>query len=268
MNYDCIVIGAGPAGVSLAVYLKRASLNVLVIYKDEGSLGYSTIENFYSYDSISGKDLFNKGLEQLKHNEIDVVKDEVLSITMEDVYVVETKENKYRGEYLTIATGLNRGRIPQKYKSFLGMGVSTCAFCDGPFYKKKQVYLTGKEPYLSVSKSELSYFTSLIEVINEEDIVSLFGESSLEGVVLKDGTKKELNNLFIALPLGASILSNNLGVIIDDKSNIMTDENMKTNIDKVYAIGDAIKGKRQVAKAVYDGMTAGYAIIEDKKNRK
>lgn len=267
MSYDVIIIGAGPAGVSCAVYIKRASINPLVIYKDEGSLGYAKIENFYSYDSIDGKELFDRGLNQLKENNIDVIKGEVLSITQElDYKVLLDGGNTYNAKYLVIATGLNKAKIPQKYNKYLGMGVSTCAFCDGPFYRKKKVFITGKEPYLSVVKEELSYFTKDIETIDENKIVLLYGTDSLEGINLSDGTTKEINNLFIALPLGASSISNSLGVMIDEKSNIKTDPNMKTNVDRVYAIGDATDGKRQISKALYDGMTAAYALISQIKN--
>ena len=266
MTYDAIIIGAGPAGVTCAVYLKRAGLNVLVLYKDSGSLKFATIDNFYSYESIKGEDLFNKGLEQLKANNIDVVMTEVLAISQELDFRLMTTSGDYLGKYLVIASGLNKGVIPKKYQEYLGNGVSTCAFCDGPFYRKKSVWVTGKEPYLTQMKTELSYFTKDINVIDESLINSLFGTERIEGVELNNGETLSINNLFIAIPLGASSISTNLGVMIDDKNNIKVDENMRTNLKKVYAIGDCIKGKRQVSKAVYDGMTAGYAIIEDFKS--
>lgn len=266
--YDVAIIGAGPAGVTCAVYLKRAGLNVLVLYRDLGSLKYATIENFYSYDSIKGEDLFNKGLSQLKTNEIDVVNTEALAIEQYNEFKITTTSGEFYSKYLVIATGLNKGSIPKKYHSFLGSGVSTCAFCDGPFYRKKQVFVTGKEPYLTQMKKELSYFTKDITEIDETTIDSLYGSDRIEGINLVSGEKIELNNLFIALPLNATALSNNLGVMVDPNGNIKIDESMRTNIKKVYAIGDSTKGVRQISKAVYDGMTAGYSIIEEIKENK
>lgn len=267
MTYDVTVIGAGPAGVTCAVYLKRAGLNVLTLYKDSGSLKYATIENFYSYNSISGEELFNKGLEQLKENSIDVINTEVLAIQQELDYKIMTTTGDFYSKYLVIATGLNKGVIPKKYQDYLGSGVSTCAFCDGPFYRKKTVWVTGKEPYLSQMKTELNYFTKDIVEVDESKIDSLYGNERIEGINLSNGDKIEANNLFIALPLSASSLSSNLGVMIDG-GNIKVDESMHTNLKRVYAIGDAVKGKRQISKAVYDGMTAGYSIIEDLKQDK
>ncbi|MCR5564860.1 MAG: FAD-dependent oxidoreductase, partial [Gammaproteobacteria bacterium] len=120
MLYDTIIIGAGPSGVTCAIYLKRAGLNPLVIYKDAGSLGLSKIENLYSYDSISGIDLFNKGLEQLKFHKIDTVKEEVLALTQELNFKAITKDNEYEGKTLVIASGLNKSNLPKMFKDYLG----------------------------------------------------------------------------------------------------------------------------------------------------
>ena len=114
MKYDVIIIGAGPSGVTLAVYLKRASINPLVIYKDGGSLGYAKIENFYSYDKIDGKELFERGLSQLKANNIDVIKGEVLNVIQELDYKVLLENSEYHSDYLVIATGLNKTSISSK----------------------------------------------------------------------------------------------------------------------------------------------------------
>lgn len=265
MVYDVIIIGAGPAGVTAAVYLKRADINVLVLYKDYGSLGYSTIGNMYSYGSIKGRDLFLKGLDQLKENDIEVIKTEVLSINQMEDFTVFTLDGEFHSKNIIIASGINKSTIKPIYQKYLGFGVSTCAFCDGPFFRKKKVWATGKSPYLENLINELKYFTQDIEVIDEGDIESLVGEENLEGIILKDGTKVDVTNLFVALPLGASSLSSNLGVMTDSKRNIKVNENMRTNVPHVYAIGDCIDGVRQVSKAMYDGMTAAYALIKEIK---
>ena len=268
MLYDTIIIGAGPSGVTCAIYLKRAGLNPLVIYKDAGSLGLSKIENLYSYDSISGIDLFNKGLEQLKFNKIDTVKEEVLALTQELNFKAITKDNEYEGKTLVIASGLNKSNLPKMFKDYLGMGVSTCAFCDAPLFKKKRVWVAGKEPYLTQMIKELNYFTQDVVTLNVDEIESLSGEFGLQKVTLKNGEEISLNNLFIALPLGSQSISSNLGILIDDKGNIVVDENNKTNLSNVYACGDIIKGRRQVSKAMNDGMNAAYSIIEVLKSKK
>ena len=265
MVYDVIIIGAGPAGVTAAVYLKRADINVLVLYKDSGSLGYSTIDNMYSYGSIKGSDLFEKGLDQLKENDIEVIKTEVLSINQMEDFNVFTVGGEFHSKNIIIASGINKSLLKPMYQKYLGFGVSTCAFCDGPFFKKKKVWVTGKSPYLENLINELKYFTQDIEVIDEDSIVSLIGDENLERILLKDGSIIDVTNLFVALPLGASSLSSNLGVMTDSKNNIKVDENMRTNIPHVYAVGDCIDGVRQVSKAMYDGMRAAYALIKEIK---
>ena len=267
MTYDAIVIGAGPSGVSAAIYLKRAGLNVLVIYKDGGSLSFSNIRNFYGYLEEDGKTLFAHGLEQLKTNNILSSQEEVIKVSGEiGNFIVKTDHNSYYSFYLLIATGISRKNLPQFALDYLGNGVSTCALCDGPLYRKKKVYVTGKEPYLANTLEELSIFTDDINKVSLEDILSLKGDGHLEEILLKNGKSLETNNLFIALPFGSTSISNDLGVMLDSASNIIVDQNMKTNIKGVYAIGDATPGLRQVTKAAFQGMVAALAIVEDKKH--
>lgn len=265
--YQVIVIGAGPAGVSLSLYLKRAGINVLVLYNGIGSLGRAHIDNFYGYLGSNGETLFNDGLHQLDENNIEVKKEEVISIDyLGSGSLVETKDNKYETKYLVFATGISKSFLDKKFEKYLGLGVSLCALCDGPLYRNKEVYLTGKEPYLSLMEEELHHFTKLINIIPYDDIVSLTGDTELEEITLKD-KRVSLNNLFIALPLSSNVLSSKLGLMIDKENSIKVNENYETNLKGIYAIGDAIKGVRQVARSVYDGMSLGIKLIpEVKKN--
>ena len=107
--YDVIIIGAGPAGVSAAVYAKRGGLNVLVIAKDTGTLEKAKkIENYYGFKSITGEELYRNGLEQLKHLNIELVKDEVVQLNYTKKFEVTTVNNVFESKYVVLATGVSR----------------------------------------------------------------------------------------------------------------------------------------------------------------
>ena len=267
MKYDCLIIGAGPAGVTAALYLRRAGLNVLVLFKDEGALKRATIKNYYSYLGGNGETLFNQGLLQLKENDISCIKEEVLSLKdFGTSFSVQTKDHIYSTEYLLLAMGRDNSKLDSRFQKYLGRGVSLCAICDGPLFRNKAIYVTGQEPYLANIQKELSNYSTKINVINEDDIISLNGKDELEGISLSDGTNLKINNLFVALPLSSTEISLNLGIILLENGRIKTDDKRKTNINKVFATGDICEGLTQVNKAVFDGMIAALQIIEEIKD--
>ena len=147
--YDVIIIGAGPAGVSAAVYAKRGALNVLVIAKDTGTLEKAKkIENYYGFKSITGEELYRNGLEQLKHLNIELVKDEVVQLNYTKKFEVTTVNNVFESKYVVLATGTSRN-VPniRGIKEFEGKGVSYCAICDAFFYRNKNVAVLGSGNY-------------------------------------------------------------------------------------------------------------------------
>lgn len=268
MIYDVLIIGAGPAGVTSALYLKRSGVNPLVLYKDEGALKNAHIDNYYGYTDSSGKALFEIGLKQLDNLKIEQRKEEVLSVIEKDgLFIAKTSSSLYRGKYLIIANGTNRDSLPKSFSKFLGLGVSTCALCDGPMYRNQKIWVTGTEPYLKEILSELEDFTSNITVIDYDSIKDLVGDDTLKKIVFKNNEEIETRILFVATPTSAASFSNNLGILLDG-NEISVGPNMKTNIDKVYAIGDTIKGTKQVSKAVYDGTVAALSIIREIRNEK
>ena len=142
--YDAIVIGAGPAGISASLYLKRANKNVLVLYHGESQLEKAhKIDNFYGFaGGISGKDLYQNGINQAKALGIEVMDKEVLSIQMNEnmEYNVKTNDILYSSKVIILATG-NKKLKPNinGIDKFEGAGISYCAICDGFFYRKKRI---------------------------------------------------------------------------------------------------------------------------------
>ena len=142
MIYDVVVIGNGPAGISSAIYAKRNNLNVIVVSKNESNLLLADkIENYYGFvDPISGKDLYEQGINQAKRLGIPVVNEEVVDIAFMENYLVSTTSNAYETKTVIVSTGANRMAPRIKgLKEFEGRGVSYCAICDGFFYRKQNV---------------------------------------------------------------------------------------------------------------------------------
>ena len=120
-KYDVIIIGAGPAGVSAAIYLKRFNRNVLVVGNNNSSLHLATsIDNYYGLEAVSGKELYENGIKQLKSLDIDYQEANVLGVEYMGSFVVNLDVNNYSAPYLVIATGKARNKLKIKnYQQFL-----------------------------------------------------------------------------------------------------------------------------------------------------
>lgn len=277
-----IIIGAGPAGVSAALYLKRANKDVIVIYKDGGTLmGVHQIDNYYGAKKIEGPKLFEEGINQLKELDIPLFNEEVVSIEFDNPYKVVTTKNEYQCENIILATGAHRNTPPIKNISeFEGKGVSYCATCDGFFFRGRKLAILGNDnyaaheaEYLSNITDDLIVLTNGLELksdslnkfkVNTSKIKELKGSLFLEGAILEDNSEIDFDGLFIALGSASSVdFAKHLGMNIES-NKIVVDENFMSNIPNIYACGDNVKGLAQVSKAVYEGAAAATAIISKK----
>ena len=288
MNYDSIIIGGGPAGISASLYLKRANKNVLVLYSGESNLEKAEkIENYYGFpEGISGKDLLENGRKQAQNLGIDLKEEVVTGIEFVDdkTFKVVTDVDSYETRSVVLATGNKKNRPNIKGLLELeGKGISYCAVCDGFFYRNKKVAILGNGKYaLSEAKYLKNIANEVVVITNGEDstfieenvrednnvsvinkkISSIEGNERIENIIFEDNEQLDLNGLFVALgEADASDFAKQLGIITKN-NKIEVDEKMKTNINGIYAIGDATLGMNQVARAVYDGATAGFSIIE------
>lgn len=273
--YDTIIIGAGPAGVSAAIYLKRFNYNPLIIYKDFGTLGKTTyIDNYYGIEHIKGSELAEKGLNQAKSLGIDIVNDEVTSIEYDALgFKVITKESSFVATTVFLATGKARNKLLVKgIKEFEGKGISYCAICDGFFYRGKKLGLIGNGAFAEGEYETLKKFTSDITLftngldttikadkIVSEKIVSIYGSELVSGIETENN-KYDLDGIFIAYgTANAQSFAKHLGLQLDSQDNIVTKDYM-TNIPGIFAGGDVIGGLLQVSKAVSDGANASLEI--------
>ncbi len=285
MLYDVIIIGSGPAGISAGLYTKRAGLKTLIISKGVGTLEKAEkIENYYGFLSQGGIELQKVGENQAENLGIEIKREEVMNISYNENFIVETLNFEYEAKIVVIATGNSRKKSNIKgLKEFEGRGVSYCATCDGFFYQGKNVAVLGNREYaiheaqnlLPIAKKVilLTNGEQLVEKrhegieVDENKIREFRGTNSIEQVEFEDNTIKKIDGVFIALGMASSSdLAKKIGIMLDEKENIKVNNKMETNVKGIYACGDCTGGIFQVAKAVYEGMVAGMSIIQYLKN--
>lgn len=283
MEYDVIIIGAGPAGISAGLYTKRANKKTLIIYNNESSLEKATkIENYYGFENgISGEKLYKKGIEQAKNLGINVKKEEVIKIDkIKDIFEVKTVNENYTAKNVVLATGNKKNKPDIKnIEKFDGKGVSYCAICDGFFYRGKDVVVIGNGNYAIAETNDLINIVNHVTIltngkkipefraenvdIENRKAVAIEGNDNVESVELDDGTKLKTDGVFVAQGVAESTdFARKIGALVKNEK-IVVNEKMQTTVKGLYACGDCIGGTLQVAKAVNDGMTAGIDIIKN-----
>ncbi len=275
-----IIIGYGPAGISAAIYLKRAGVNPLVIGKDYGSFaaGNEVIDNYYGFaEEISGRTLIDNGIKQAQRLGVELTNEPVIGLSeSESGFSVKTEHREYQAKTVLLATGKHRLALHKPgFKKFLGKGISLCATCDGFFYRKKKLAIIGTGKYMLSELTHLERVTDDITIFtngkpfNEvtkypvvnDPIKSFIGDSRLQAIHTKNETY-ECDGAFVAIGTPSALeFAQTLGIIMD-KQNIVVDDTYQTNIRGLFAAGDIIGGKLQIAKAVYDGMMVAEAIYD------
>lgn len=281
-RYDCVVIGGGPAGITAAIYTVRAGYSCAVV--DDGRsalLKTEKIENYYGFDTVSGKDLFEKGVKQAESLGASVKHAQVLSIDFEDVFAIQTDSDKLYAKTIVIATGSGmKGKKIKGEQELEGKGVSKCAVCDGFFFKGKNVAVIGDGEFAYHEAEVLSGVCGSVTVLsNGKDIINgkykviadkishIKGDEAVSGVVFENGNEVPFDGVFIANGVpNASDLAMRMG-IAENNGVIATDENMKTSIPGIFAAGDCASSPKQIATAVYTGMKAAFSVVEYLKGK-
>ena len=284
--FDIIIIGAGPAGISAALYAKRANKSVLVLYHGESQLEKAhLIDNYYGFDGgISGCDLYNSGISQAKTLGVEVKNEEVLHISMNSDmnYEVKCADNEYTGKALILATGNKKLRPNIKgVADFEAKGISYCAICDGFFYRNKTVAVLGSGDYALSEAADLENIAQKVYILTDgkaapetdkyeiitKKISEIKGDMKIREIAFEDGSALELDGLFIALGVaGGADFAKKLGIALDGDS-IKVKEDMSTNVPGVFSCGNITGGLLQVCKAVYEGAEAGLSAVNYVKNK-
>jgi len=295
-NYDVIIIGAGPGGMSAAIYLKRAGISPLILEKETpgGTLNKThKIDNYPGYVDKEGATLAFRMYSQVEELGIELKIGTVKNIEKEtDGYKIITNNEEYHSKYILIATG----KIPRKLDAtnaseFEGKGISYCATCDGVLYKNKPIAVIGGGNSAMESVSYMKGIASKIYVINRSNalradmeeknvlknenieviydtkVIEIIGNDGIEKIKLDNGDYLEVAAVFVCIGQESNTgYYQNLNLKTDNQG-IIVNSNMKTSDDNVYACGDAIsKDLYQVVTATSEGAIAATSIIKNIRN--
>lgn len=292
-TFDCIIIGAGVAGTTASIYLKRWNFNILLLEKNmPGGIisNTSIIENYPGIKKIDGSTFAMNLYEQIKELDINYKYGNASEITQKNnLFIVNTDLGNYQTKSIIIATG----RTPRKLNlenedKLIGNGISYCATCDGLLYKAKEVCVVGggnsaleESLYLSKICKKITIInrssklradeiliekvknTANIEVMYNSNIIKLKEkQNKLTNIIIKkENETKELlcHGLFIYIGF-EPIIPNVPNLKLND-NYIVVDEKMQTNIDNICACGDIIKKDLyQIITAAGEGATAANTI--------
>lgn len=292
--YDIIIIGAGPAGLTSALYALRANKKVLVLEaKSYGGqiINASNIENYPGIPSISGFDFATNLYNQVKDLGGEIIYERVTNIS--EYKQVITSKNTYQAKAIIIATGVSKSPLNlTNEESFTGKGISYCATCDGNFFKGRDVAVVGGgntalEDALYLSnlantvylihrrnsfRGEAKYVEELknksnVKFILDSEISSLNGVDKLESITINTQNQKQditIAGLFIAIGQKPhNEIFTNI-VDLDNNGYIISLDGVHTKTKGIYVAGDArVKELRQLTTAVNDGSIAATIAIKE-----
>lgn len=285
-EHKVVILGSGIAGMTAGIYLKRGGLDVLVVEDNipGGVLNeIPSIENYPGYEEISGPDLAMNIYNQLTKLGVKILNKKITSIDLNNKII----NNNIKYEYLVIATGRKSRMLSLEHeKELLGKGISTCALCDGFFYKDKKVAVVGggsssltealylskicKEVIIIHRRDKLTADKYLIDKVNSTKNIKVLYNSNitkynqnnnkLTSVIINNKDNLEVEGVFLAI---GSTPNSEIFNVNKDNIYIIVDSNYMTNIDKVYAIGDVIKKDYyQLSTAASDAIVAASNIIK------
>lgn len=297
-EYDVIIIGSGPAGLTAAIYAGRQNFDTLILEKSLiGGMGsiVPLLENYPGFELIAGKQLIDimenqalKNAEIRSHEEVKKID------TSGNLIKVFTEKNEYTTKAVILATGAKHRAlgVPGE-KEYLGKGVAYCAVCDGPIFVDRKVLVVGggnsavqqaifldnigvlvalvhrrdelrAEGYLQEQLKERN-----IPIFWDSEIEEIKGLQVVESAVIhnkKTDERKEIpvDGVFVAVgEIPSNNLAKDLGIELDKHGYIITDKAQKTNIPRVYAAGDITDGINQWVVACSEGATAAISAYRD-----
>lgn len=290
--YDVIIIGAGPSGLTSAIYLLRGGLKVAIVEKNYAGgqmLETNEIENYPGSKLIAGYDLATSMLEQVEALGVEMIYDE--GVVDLDGLGVNVDGKTIRGRAILIATGATHKELMvESEERFKGKGISYCATCDGAFYKNKKVAVIGggntalqdalylikgaSEVHLVHRREQFRGSNLLVERIKKSGVnihtpyivKSIDGDDKVRSITIthRDTNSDEtieVDGVFVAV--GQTPNTKEFDLEKDQFGYIITDENMKTSKPNVWAIGDCrAKTLRQIITACSDGAIGAESIIE------
>ena len=284
-DYDVIIVGSGPAGVSASLYSIRGGLRTAIVSAGPGALKKAEkIENYYGIPSpLSGSEIHAIGEKQAEELGVKIIRGQVVSVEYTGSFNVITNESSYSSGSLILATGSTRKAPDIKgISDFEGKGVSYCAVCDAFFYRKKPVAVIGEGQYAFNEASELANVTEDVSILTNgkepetdfghfsvitEKITEIKGEEKVSSVMFESGREIKVNGVFIAQGVaGSTDIARKIGAFVKN-GKITVNEKMETSVPGLFAAGDCVGGILQINKAVYEGALAARSAIAYIKNQ-
>jgi len=297
VRYDVVIVGAGPAGLTAAIYAKRAGMSTIILEgKYTGGLIALSpqIENYPGFQSISGLELVNKIAEHAKQyaeiKEGEQVKD--IKVNSENIELI-TDTSKYIAKAVILATGTEYRKLDAKgAKEFEGRGISYCATCDGFFFKGKKVIVVGGGNSAAREALHLKHVGCKVTIVHRRDkmraedtllkrlldegiefewdsvVEEILGDSKVTAVKIRNVKSNQtktldVSGIFVAIGMKPnSELASLIGAHLDSQGYIIVDDMMRTSIKRIYAAGDVTGGLRQVITACAKGAIAATACKE------
>lgn len=290
--YDLIILGAGPGGLSSAIYAQRAMLDFVILEKwlPGGEIANTfEVENYLGLNKLSGMELADKMVKHVEDLGVQITIDPVVSVDFsQEIKKVVAENNTYYAKTLIIATGASARKLGVKGENRLnGLGVSYCATCDGFLYKNKITAVVGggdvavedaiylsrvcKKVYLIHRRDSLRAVKALqerlfklenVEIVWNSTVEEVSGENFVERITVKNKktleyTDIDVNGLFIAVGNSPNIDYLNNQVEQVEGSWIKTNSRLETSVKGIFAVGDVRDTYlRQVVSSVSDGALA------------
>ncbi|MDD2518307.1 MAG: FAD-dependent oxidoreductase [Bacilli bacterium] len=298
LNFDCVVIGSGPAGMTAAIYLRRANLNVAIIEKGApGGLmnNIINIENYPGFTKVEGPTLSMNMNKQVTDLNVTYKYGNVISVEDFGEYkIVKTETEEIKSKAVIIASG----RVPRKLgleneDKLVGRGIGFCALCDGFFFKDKPVAVVGggngaveaaiylsticSEVFLIHRREELTADKATIDKMKNRSNIKVKYNSVVSTIIPEDDklkgieittddqtSKLEVDGMFIYIgQVPDTSYLDKSGVKLDNKY-VLVDKTMRTNIKNIYACGDVIKKEiYQITTAIGEGTIAASSATKD-----
>ena len=292
--YDIIVVGAGPAGMTAALYALRAEKSVLVIEKETfgGQITYSPkVENYPGFMQLSGNELADKMVEQIIAHGAVIELDTVVGIEEgQGCKIVKTQGGSFEGRAVIIATGAKHRHLGlENEEKYIGEGISFCAVCDGAFYRGKTVAVIGggntalqdavllsegcEKVYVIQNMPYMTGEKKLVSILEGKDNVSfifnsvvdeIIGGDTIEAINIKDEggniTRIDIDGMFIAIGQAPENEAFRENIELDERGYVIASEACITRDPAIFVAGDCrTKAIRQVSTAASDGTIAALA---------
>lgn len=296
--YDIVIIGSGPAGMTAAIYARRADKSVLIIEKETfgGEITHSPkVENYPGFIEMSGNEFADKLIDQATNLGADIELDNIVSLEKNgDIFTVKGENASYEAKSVIIAAGSKHRRLGlENEDKFTGKGISYCAVCDGPFYKGKEIAVIGGGNSALQEVVMLSEYCKKVTVV--QDMPFLTGEPKLQKIIAErdnveimtgvtvtglsgdeflrtvELTKRDCGEKLEISPDGIFVAIGQVPenkpfeklVELDERGYIVSDESTTTKTDGVFVAGDCRTKKiRQIVTATADGATAAIAACK------